>query len=182
MPQLNISKLPSVAWEEEKKIWLVKFYICHSEKSWHHNWGVTLGMVLKNNVQPESFCGDNNVTAGWAVSPRHVLLVSGRRGPTRLLSAKTRRRPTLPLHAPRTQNNKWVIGHKVSGSPNPLLISLWGLRQCSGCSAELAAGGGMAVVTGRQAVQAWGCLLGSKQRKYNNHTLPPLFALHLSGI
>lgn len=78
--------------------------------------------------------------------------------------------------------NKWVIGHKVSASPNPLLISLWGLRQRSGCSVKLAADGRMAAVTGRQAVQAWGCLLGSQQRKYNNHTLPPLFALHLSGI
>lgn len=39
----------------------------------------------------------------------------------------------------------------MSASLNPLLISLWGLRQGSGCSMRLAADRGMAVVTGRQA-------------------------------
>lgn len=122
---------------------------------------------------------DADVTAGWTFTPRHVQLVSGPQAPP---GSSQPRQDATPPYASRTQNNKWVIGHKVSASLNPLLISLWGLRQSSGCSMKLAADGGMAVVTGRQAAQAWGCLLGSKQRKYNNHTLPPLFALHLSGI
>lgn len=68
-------------------------------------------------------------------------------GPTQLFPAKSRLNPT-----PRFSHtkNKWVIGHKVSASPNPLLISLWGLRQGSGCRAKLAADVRMAAVTGRQ--------------------------------
>ena len=54
--------------------------------------------------------------------------------------------PTLLSHT----KNKWVIGHKVSARFNPLLISLWGLRQGSGCSVELAADGRRAALTGRQ--------------------------------
>lgn len=42
----------------------------------------------------------------------------------------------------------------MSASLNPLLISLWGLRQGSGCSMKLATDGRMAAVTGRQAGSA----------------------------
>lgn len=73
---------------------------------------------------------------------------------------------------PASQKKKWAIGHKVSASLNPLLISLRGLRQDSGCNAKLklAADGSMAAVTGRRALQAWGSLLGSKYRENNNST------------
>lgn len=73
----------------------------------------------------------------------------------------------------------------VSPGLNPLLISSWGLCQGFGCGMKLAVEVGMAVMTGRQEGEAGrpgGCLPGSKQRKYNNYTLPPLFALHLSWI
>ena len=42
----------------------------------------------------------------------------------------------------------------MSASLNPLLISLWGVRQGSGCSVKLATDGGMLVVIGRQAGNA----------------------------
>lgn len=106
----------------------------------------------------------------WMTFSRALEPQPPHKDPTQVFPAKSRCHSNLPPWL-LTQKKKWVIGHKVSASLNPLLISLRGLRQGCDCTAklELAGGTSTATVTSRRA-QAWGSLLGSKHRENNNHT------------
>lgn len=79
----------------------------------------------------------------------------------------------MPLQpaTPASHSEKEMSNRPQSVSLNPLLISLWGRRQGSGCSAaQKPAAWPQAAGRAGGRRRPWGSLLGSKLRENNNHT------------